>query len=89
MASNDHITQTSGPGPDQSFSKAVGAYAGARHNGKHHGSNSTMEGGHRAINSLVSPSSICESYKNVEFFAIKEPYHVVKNKFDVRGNHLK
>jgi len=89
MASNDHITQTSGPGPDQSFSKAVGAYAGARRNGKHHGSNSTMEGGHRAINSLVSPSSICESYKNVEFFAIKEPYHVVKNKFDVRGNHLK
>ena len=46
------------------------------------GRNSVIDGTHM-MNSLVSPSSICESYKNVDFFAIKEPYHVIKNKFQV------
>ena len=32
-----------------------------------------------ALNSFTSPSSICESYKNVDFFAVQEPYTVVKN----------
>ena len=44
------------------------------------GRNSVVDGTN-VMNSLVSPSSICESYKNVDFFAIKEPYHVIKNKF--------
>ena len=35
-----------------------------------------------AVNNMASPiGSVCESYKNIDFFAIKEPYTVVKNKF--------
>ena len=38
--------------------------------------------GSHVLNPLVSPlSSICESYKNVDFFAVKEPYLILKNKF--------
>lgn len=46
--------------------------------------NSTVDGGPNVMNSLASPSSICESYKNVDFFAIAEPYHVIKNKFAIQ-----
>ena len=36
--------------------------------------------------SFVSPtSSICESYKNVDFFAVKEPYMVIKNRFSTKS----
>ena len=81
----DNATHTTN-GPDQSFTKAEGVYAGAkRMKGRNFGGNSMMSGGPRAMASLVSPSSICESYKNVDFFAVKEPYQIVRNKFDITG----
>ena len=40
--------------------------------------------------SFVSPtSSICESYKNVDFFAVKEPYMVIKNRFSTKSPQLR
>ena len=68
-------------GPDQSFSKAVGFYAGAKRV-KMGGKTSQIDGKTTNMKTSMNGSnSIVESYKNVDFFAIKEPYHVVKNKF--------
>ena len=41
-----------------------------------------MMDGSGTTNTHANASPISDSYKNVEFFAVKEPYHVVKNKFD-------
>ena len=71
-------TVTTSGGIDISFTKMTGGYAAARrraHNA------SSIE---RKI-AITSPSSICESYKNVDFFAVQEPYTVVKNKFANKG----
>ncbi len=80
-------------GPDQAFTKAFGAYAGAKRGGgiTHRRGNSTMDAHNNTNNlSFVSPtSSICESYKNVDFFAVKEPYQVIKNRFSARSPHLR
>ena len=66
-------------GPDQSFIKAEGIYAAARRGRNRTSNNSVIEAIN--LNPITSPmSSICESYKNVDFFEIKEPYHVVKSK---------
>ena len=70
-------------GPDQSFLKPEGAYAGARRARNRIGQGSQLESYAPPL-PMTSPNSICESYKNVDFFKIKEPYHVVKNKFSHR-----
>ena len=86
MSSPNPSLQTKVSGPDQSFTKPVGAYAGARR-AKNRidriGVNSVLEGYAPPL-PMTSPNSICESYKNVDFFKIKEPYHIVKNKFSQR-----
>ena len=71
---------TASSGPDQSFTKVKGVYAGAKHSKNNR--NRSMMDGSGTTNTHANASPISDSYKNVEFFAVKEPYHVVKNKFD-------
>ena len=60
----------------------MGPLKGMQRGGKtsrNRGHNSSLD---HALNPIASPmGSICESYKNIEFFAVKEPYMVAKNKF--------
>lgn len=74
-------------GPDQSFLKKVGQYAGAQRVGNRKGHNSVLDQNSPtdAIQSFTGPSSICESYKNVDFFAVQEPYAVLKNRHGLQG----
>lgn len=77
MSSVANTVTTSG-GMDQSFTKVTGQYAAARRRANNV---STID---RKV-AVTSPSSICESYKNVDFFAVQEPYTVVKNRFSKGG----
>ena len=71
------ISAETSAGPDQAFTKMIGNKAGAKRGRGLR--NSTMD-----IYSGTN-SMICDSYKNVDFFAIKEPYQVVKNRYDARS----
>lgn len=64
---------------NQSFVQVKGRLAGALRQKNHTVSNSIAVDNLQHLVTMGSPmSSICESYKNVDFYAIEEPYRLVK-----------
>ena len=54
--------------------------------GRYYNGGQAVEFGGSSLAPPASGSLICESYKNVDFFSIEEPYQIVKNRYARREN---